>query len=225
MTHIEALASCLLEGDPDKAWSCIENYPKTARRDIHHHLITPAMRHIGHLWETNKITVADEHLATATCDFILSKLSFGIRKGPSADKAMFLCLDGEQHYLGLKMVDSLFREHGWETRYFGPDLPLEYALQTAEIWKPDVIGLSVSIVYHLPKLQQYVEALASLPGTPAILVGGRLAGMYNLRRHCSGNAVILKDLPETGEWLLDYRTGGQQSGTITSPPSPPLYQS
>ncbi|MFC7365992.1 MULTISPECIES: cobalamin B12-binding domain-containing protein [Bhargavaea] len=224
MTPIETLASCLLEGDPDKAWACIENYPETSRPDLYHHLLTPAMRHIGHLWETNKITVADEHLATATCDFILSKLAFSIGKERSGGKAMFLCLDGEQHYLGLKMVDSLFREQGWETRYFGPSLPLEYALQTAESWKPDIIGLSVSIVYHLPRLQQYVEAFSQLQKKPAILLGGRLTGMYDLRPHCTEDTVILGDLPETERWLQNFMTGGQQSGTTESIPSPPVFE-
>jgi MerR family transcriptional regulator, light-induced transcriptional regulator len=225
MTHIEALASCLLEGDPDKAWACIENYPESARPDVYHNLMTPAMRHIGHLWETNKITVADEHLATATCDFILSRLAYGIGKETSAGKAMFLCLDGEQHYLGLKMVDSLFKEHGWETRYFGPSLPLEYALHTAENWKPDVIGLSVSIVYHLPKLQQYVDAFSRLPENPAVLVGGRLTDLYNLRPHCKEDTVILRSLPETERWIQNDLTGGQQSGTTNSTPSPPVFES
>lgn len=222
MTHIESLASCLLEGDPDKAWACIKSYPKTARPDIYHHLITPAMQRIGQLWEHNEITVADEHLATATCDFMLSKLSFGISKAASAGKAMFLCLDGEQHYLGLKMVDSLFREQEWKTQYLGPNLPLEYALQKAESWKPDVIGLSVSIVYHLPRLRQYVEAFSKLPDKPVILLGGRLTGMYDLRPHCTEETVIVRDLPETGIWLQQYMRGGQQSGKTESIPSPPV---
>ncbi|WP_424237885.1 cobalamin B12-binding domain-containing protein [Bhargavaea ginsengi] len=225
MTHAETLASCLLEGDVDKAWACIRNYPETARPAIYHNLLTPAMRHIGHLWETNEITVADEHLATATCDFVLSKLSFNRRKDSTAGKAMLLCLDGEQHYLGLKMADSLFQEQGWETRYFGPSLPLEYALQTAESWKPDVIGLSVSIVYHLPKLKEYTEAFSQLPGSPTVLIGGRLTGMYDLRPYGSANTVILQDLPETERWIQNYATGGQQSGTINPTPSPSVLES
>ena len=225
MTYIETLASCLLEGDPDKAWACIEKYSGSSKPDVYHNLMTPAMRHIGFLWETNEITVADEHLATATCDFILSKLSYGMEKKPSAGKAMFLCLDGEQHYLGLMMVDSLFREYGWDTRYFGPSLPLEYALQTAETWKPDVIGLSVSIVYHLPQLRQYAEAFGRLPEKPALLLGGRLTDLYDLRPYCTGDTVIIRDLPETEQWILHHVTGGQQSGTTQFIPSSPVFES
>lgn len=222
MKHIEALASCLLEGDPDQAWACIQQYPDASKLDVYHNLITPAMQHVGHLWEMNQITVADEHLATATCDFILSKLVYHRENRQATGKAMFLCLDGEQHYLGLKMVNSLFQEQGWDTRYFGPSLPLEFALKSAENWKPDVIGLSVSIVYHLPKLKQYVQAFTALPDRPAILLGGRLTGQYDLRPYCSENTAILRDLPETEDWLRNYETGGQQHAS--SQPSPPVLE-
>ncbi|MET3576747.1 cobalamin B12-binding domain-containing protein [Bhargavaea ullalensis] len=224
MEPFEALASCLLEGDADQAWACVQRHPELSRRAVYQDLLTPAMQHVGHLWETNQITVADEHLATATCDFILSKFAFGRNEKPSAGRAMFLCLDGEQHYLGLKMVDSLFREQGWETKYFGPSLPLEFALQTAESWKPDVIGLSVSIVYHLPKLKEYAEAFAALPNKPVILLGGRLAGLYDLRSYITEHTVILRDLPETEEWLADHETGGLKNGRTEFAPPPSVFE-
>lgn len=211
MQQAEILASLLLEGNSVKVWENIQKHPELSRIEVYQNLITPAMQHIGHLWETNQITVADEHLATATCDFVLSKLAYQSEKRQSSQKAMFLCLDGEQHYIGLKMVNSLFEEHGWETKYFGPSLPLEYALKTAKDWKPSIIGLSVTIVYHLPKLKEYAEAFAKLPYKPAVILGGRLAGKYDLQPYCSDRTVILKDLPETKKWLQNYEAGGQQN--------------
>lgn len=211
MQQAEVLASLLLEGNSVKVWENIRKHPELSRIEVYQNLITPAMQHIGHLWETNQITVADEHLATATCDFVLSKLAYQSEKRQSSQKAMFLCLDGEQHYIGLKMVNSLFEEHGWETKYFGPSLPLEYALKTAKDWKPSIIGLSVTIVYHLPKLKEYAEAFAKLPYKPAVILGGRLAGKYDLQPYCSDRTVILKDLPETKKWLQNYEAGGQQN--------------
>ncbi|KKI88909.1 cobalamin-binding protein [Bacillus sp. SA1-12] len=212
MQHAETLASLLLEGNTSKVWGFIQkNHPELSRLQVYQNLITPAMQHIGLLWERNQITVADEHLATATCDFVLSRLAYGREKRQSAQKAMFLCLDGEQHYIGLKMVNSIFEEHGWETKYFGPSLPLEYALNTAKVWMPNVIGLSVSIVYHLLKLKEYTEEFSKLPHKPAVLLGGRLAVKYDLLPYCSQNTVILRDLSETKEWLKNYVAGGQQN--------------
>ncbi|MBM7649895.1 methanogenic corrinoid protein MtbC1 [Bacillus ectoiniformans] len=196
------LADYLLAGDQQAAIQCIQQNEDMTNLMIFHQLITPAMQYIGELWEKNEITVADEHLATATCDFVFSRLfSWQGDQSANGKKAILLCLEGEQHYLGLKMVSSLFVEHGWNVRFFGPNLPLEYALETAEKWKPDVIGLSVSIVYHLPHLKHYVKHLSSLSNRPVIMLGGRLAATHDLRPYCDGNTMILKDLLMANHWL------------------------
>jgi MerR family transcriptional regulator, light-induced transcriptional regulator len=70
---------------------------------------------------------------------------------------MSFCLEGETHFLGLKMVAALFGEHGCNVRNYGTSLPLEYACIGGNNWKPDLIGVSVSIVYHLPKLKEYMD--------------------------------------------------------------------
>ncbi|MDQ0858501.1 B12-binding domain-containing protein [Bacillus sp. V2I10] len=112
--------------------------------ELFEEIFTPAMQYAGELWENNEITVADEYLASAVCDFILSTLYPRMQISASAGrkKAMLLCVEGKQHDLGLKMVNSLFDEKGYETHYLGPNLPLEYAIQKAELWRPEIICLS-----------------------------------------------------------------------------------
>ncbi|PLT29599.1 cobalamin B12-binding domain-containing protein [Peribacillus deserti] len=198
----KAFARILLEGNVEAALEYIKQYNYFDRFSIFDHIVTPSLFYIGELWEQNEISVADEHLATGVCDFVLSRLYPPAGSaGSLAKKAMFFCLEGEQHYLGLKMVSSLFEEKGWSTRNLGPNLPLEYAFNYARDWRPNIIGLSVSIVYHLPKLKTCVEALAKLPYKPIILVGGRLAGKYDLEPYCENKAVILKDLESLESWV------------------------
>ena len=109
-------ADILLKGNTVLAWKYIESYKDEEILTIYEDIITPAMHRIGLLWENNKITVADEHIATAVCDFVLSRLS-NVHKSSQDSaprgRAMFLCLEGEQHYLGLKMANYLFVDHGW----------------------------------------------------------------------------------------------------------------
>ncbi|MGD7045626.1 cobalamin B12-binding domain-containing protein [Jeotgalibacillus proteolyticus] len=210
------LAGYLLEGNTAKAWKAIEQQKQLSLLDTYHEIITPAMQHVGFLWENNEISVADEHLATVTCDFIISRLAharLGKEKQHSR-RAMFLCLEGEQHYIGLKMVNSLFKENGWETKYFGSDLPAEFVVKSAEAWNPEVIGLSVSIVYHLPKLNEYITELGKLPKPPVIIVGGRLSDQYDLRPYCSEDTMILKDLIEMRDWLKNEQTTSKQDAAF-----------
>lgn len=168
------------------------------------------MRYIGDLWEHNSVTVADEHLASSVCDRLLSHYAAGLEPHEStADKAMFLCMEQEMHFLGLKMISSYFQEYGWQTRFYGPNLPLEYALIAAANWKPQVIGISVSMVYALPALSAYVEAFEALPHRPTVLLGGRLASRFRLQPHCSPATVILPELEDVRAWMRSYTEAGR----------------
>jgi hypothetical protein len=91
---------------------------------------------------------------------------------------------------------------------FGANLPLEYAQTQAKDWKPDLIGISVAILYHLPKLKDYLETLSKLGNGPKMLVGGRLSGLYDLSQYCTKETIILKDLNEVEAWLQVLRTEG-----------------
>jgi MerR family transcriptional regulator, light-induced transcriptional regulator len=212
-----ALAQLLLEGNQEESWELIEEERK-ANRDslfIYESIFTAAMRHIGYLWETNNITVADEHLATSTCDFLLARYLWQKKKDHHIDsigkKAMFLCVENEQHYLGLKMTSQLFSEAGWDTRFHGPNLPLEYVKKAAEEWKPDAICISFSILYHAEHLEPYIKELERLPNRPAIIVGGRLLEKYEFARHGSERTIFIKNLEGVKKWLDRHPLGVKSS--------------
>lgn len=103
-------------------------------------------------------------------------------------------------------------EHGWDARFYGADLPLEYALASALSWKPDAIGLSVSVVYHLPRLRGYVDAFGRLPREPAILLGGRLTEPYLAHGWAAERVVPTPGLLELSEWLAaDMERGARRT--------------
>jgi MerR family transcriptional regulator, light-induced transcriptional regulator len=205
ISDVEKLARLFLDGNHAEAMRFIKQQPNQSRMVLFRDLFTPAMYLIGELWENNEISVADEHLATGVCDFVLSRL-FQVSEENMGEKnkAMFLCLQGEQHYLGIKMINSLFEERDWETKYYGASLPLEYALKSALQWKPEVIGLSVSIIYNLPVLKNYVRTLAALPHKPVILIGGRLANKYDLEPYTNNQGIIINNLEQAETWLDEY---------------------
>ncbi|CEG28824.1 cobalamin B12-binding domain-containing protein [Bacillus sp. B-jedd] len=205
---IREFTGYLLEGNERLAWAFLDRNRFRSRKEVFEEIITPSMRHVGEMWENNEITVADEHIATGVCDFLISRLypPAGPADSMQVKKAMFLCVEGEAHYLGLKMAHLLFEEHGWDTLYFGPNLPLEYAAKKAADWKPDVIGLSVSIVYNLPMVKSYINELSKLSNRPAIILGGRMAGKYNSMED-AGEVYIVEDLSSLENWVKTIGTG------------------
>jgi MerR family transcriptional regulator, light-induced transcriptional regulator len=201
------LAQLLLEGNQDDSWALIEQECEESKESLYifEKIITPAMRQIGYMWETNKITVADEHLATSTCDFLLARYNWEKRRtlqiSPNGRRAMFLCVENEQHYLGLKMASQLFNEYGWETKFHGPNLPLEYVVKAAQEWKANVICLSFSILYHAEHLSPYIQALEKLPNQPVVIVGGRLLDQYEFHRYGSDRTIFHKNMEDVKNWL------------------------
>ncbi|AQQ54014.1 cobalamin B12-binding domain-containing protein [Planococcus lenghuensis] len=202
----KALARLFLDGEETKALTEIQAYlAEHSKKELYHDLLTPAMIHIGELWERNEISVADEHLATAICDFVMSAVDIRPVSLPSdgSKTALVLGVEGEQHYLGLKMTASLLRENGWSVHYLGPDLPLDHALAAAERWQPDAIGLSAALAYRAPAVRKFVEAFLELQPAPVIFIGGRAVSAADLS-HLEQEGVLLFDnLHQLERWIRE----------------------
>ncbi|NMO98112.1 cobalamin B12-binding domain-containing protein [Paenibacillus lemnae] len=205
--EIEHMAELMLSGSTEACWSKVISCIEAGRNSlyIYDQLLTPAMRYVGSLWEQNLITVAEEHLASGVCDTLIARYGFMVKPEQGhGRRAMFLCVEDEHHDLGIKMAASLFQEQGFDTRFYGRNLPLEAAMLSAMNWKPEVIGLSASIVYHLPKLKDYVEGLKSLSYRPDIVVGGRLIERYGIQETLGDRALFFPDLLQLNHWLMHY---------------------
>ncbi|WP_304457859.1 cobalamin B12-binding domain-containing protein [Alicyclobacillus sendaiensis] len=210
MLSVSKLVEALLEGDEERAWAIVDAHARGGANSayIFDALLGGAMVRIGELWEMNAISVADEHLASSVCERLMQRYeSAYVEKpeGPPRGRAMLFCVEGEQHDLGLKMVATAFREAGYETRAYGRNLPLEYARLAAMRWHPDIVGISVSIIYHLPKLKAYVEALDALAYRPQIVVGGRLARLYDIRPYVNARTLVFPDILTLQSWLESPR--------------------
>ncbi|KOO47647.1 cobalamin B12-binding domain-containing protein [Priestia koreensis] len=211
--RVKEFVNCLLAGDQDCAWEIVleEIQQGKSSLETYETLITKAMQITGDLWENNVISVADEHVATTTCDYILSRYRFHKKiQGNTSEetpKAMFLCLEQEEHFIGLKMVSQLFEEHGWNTRFLGANLPIRYAEEMAKEWKPDIVGLSVTIPYHVERLSEYVKTLDQLENRPVVMVGGRLLPLLDFTSHCSEETLLIPNLHELNSWLNSYKSG------------------
>ncbi|MCM3784973.1 cobalamin-dependent protein [Neobacillus mesonae] len=203
----EQFAEDMVRGKTEECWDKLLQHVDSGRNSlfIFEQLLAPAMRYVGSLWEHNLITVADEHLASGVCEVLLTR--YAALKKPSTNngyRAMLLCVKDEAHYFGLKMVSTIFEEHGFDTRFYGQNLPLEYARLSALNWKPDIIALSVSIAYHLPTLLEYIEAFEQLVHRPVIMIGGRIIEKYSIQEAVADRAVFLSDMLELDKWIMSY---------------------
>jgi MerR family transcriptional regulator, light-induced transcriptional regulator len=172
--------AAILDGSRDGAWEVVDRARREAGMDVRSlylEVFQPALRQIGALWQENRISVADEHLATAITQSVMARLYAGAFPGaPGAGRTLLAaCADSERHEVGLRMICDLLELEGWDTSYLGASVPLPSLVQMAVERRPDVVALSAALLPHVPRLERAIEALRArlADEAPLVMVGGR----------------------------------------------------
>lgn len=146
-------------------------------RALYLDVFQPALREIGRLWQQNRITVADEHLATAITQAAMARLyerlfAAAAGHGPSMIAA---CAEGERHEVGLRMVCDILELEGWDTVFLGAAVPTPDLVRLICERKPEVVALSASIGPNVPGVETAIRSIREKCGNepPLIVVGGR----------------------------------------------------
>jgi methanogenic corrinoid protein MtbC1 len=146
-------------------------------RALYLELFQPALREIGRLWQQNRLTVADEHLATAITQSAMARVYDRLFAGAGDQGPLLVaaCADSERHEVGLRMVCDLLEMEGWDTVFLGPAVPLDDLVRMVRQRRPQVVALSAAIAPNVPRVAQAIRAIReALPGgAPLIAVGGR----------------------------------------------------
>lgn len=147
-------------------------------RELYLDVFQPVLREIGRLWQENRITVADEHLATAITQAAMARLYDRVfldgREG-AGPLLLAACAEQERHELGLRMLCDVLEMEGWDTVFLGASVPVEDLVGMVVERRPAVVALSAAIAPHLPRVREAIGAIRrAVPRDgPVIAVGGR----------------------------------------------------
>lgn len=158
--------------------------------DLYLHVLQPAQREIGRLWQVNSISVAVEHYATATAQQILHRLSRMVPAQTQRNARIIgICGEGEHHCVGLEMVCSLCQLDGWDTYFIGANTPTDSAIALARELQPDIVAVSMTTLIALQSTRILIAKLKeAMPGT-AIVAGGYAATLgHDLWKSFSADA-------------------------------------
>jgi methanogenic corrinoid protein MtbC1 len=146
----------------------------TPVRDIYLQVFQPVQREVGRLWQTNQISVALEHYATAATQLIMSQLYPRIFSTEKTGRRLIAtCVGGELHEIGVRMVADFFEMDGWDTTYLGANTPTSGILQMLADRKANVLAISATMTPHVSAVaEMIVRVRASDVGKVHILVGG-----------------------------------------------------
>jgi len=145
--------------------------------DIHSHLVAPALREIGLLWQKSQITAADEHTATEICRYVLFRLLDDVAREPRLPyTALVAAVTGEEHAFGAEILAGYLDLKGWNTVFLGRSAPAEDIVEAARSTGCQVVFLSVALIANLPAAGSLAAALRNLATHPKVIIGGRAAG-------------------------------------------------
>ncbi len=134
-------------------------------------VLGPTQQQVGHLWQSNRWSVAQEHAATAVVDGVLGAIALQASpRRTGRGSVLVACVEGEYHSLAARLGVELLRYDGWEVAFLGASLPASDLQGFTAIAAPDVVVLSCTVPLFLPGGGRCFAALAEI-GVPAVAAG------------------------------------------------------
>ena len=144
--------------------------------DLYVGLFQAAQYEVGSLWQEKKITVAEEHMATAITQYVMGQVYSRLEQPERGSGRMVITgIEGELHQVGANMVADVLEARGWNVRFLGTNMPHEAVLQAVEEHKADAVGISATLFLSVPKAVRLVEGLRQRfhSSCPRVILGGR----------------------------------------------------
>jgi MerR family transcriptional regulator, light-induced transcriptional regulator len=173
----EAYVGALLAGQRSAALTVAEQCLQEgfSIADIYVEVVAAALHRVGYLWETNRISVAHEHIATAITQMVIASLYPRITRSDSPrGRAVVTGVAGEMHQVGANLLADALEAKGWIITFLGSDVPTRALLDTVEGVNPDLLCVSTTLAIHLPFAAEVIHKVRERfgPERPEILVGG-----------------------------------------------------
>ncbi|MFI6623127.1 B12-binding domain-containing protein [Streptomyces sp. NPDC050528] len=139
-------------------------------------VIAKVQGRVGEEWAANRLSVAQEHAATAINERVVAALGLhsATRGVPTRGRITVACPDGEWHALPARLLAEVLKLRGWHVDYLGAQVPAPHLIAHLHRTDADAIALSSSIATRLPTAHAAITACQAV-GVP-VLVGGAAFG-------------------------------------------------
>jgi len=169
-----------------------------------HEVVAPFNRLVGEAWLRGRMQVFEEHAYTESLQVVLRHALHALPRAgqPARPVVVLSTFPGEQHSLGLLMVESLLTLEGCHCVSLGVQTPIWDLVLAAEALKADVVVLSFSGVMNPNVVLEGLQELrGKLPATVSVWAGGSASIIQ--RRPVTGVEALgsLHDLkPALARW-------------------------
>jgi methanogenic corrinoid protein MtbC1 len=138
-------------------------------------VIAAVQRKVGREWAANRLSVAQEHAATAINDRVIATFGHVLRRPePRLGRITVACVDGEWHAMPARLLAEVLRLRGFHVDYLGAQVPAPHLVAHLHRTGPDAVALSSSIATRLPTAHATITACQAA-ATP-VIAGGAAFG-------------------------------------------------
>lgn len=140
-------------------------------------VLVPAVARVGAEWHDGRLSIWQEHRASAITDRLLGEIARNPR-GRRRGTVMVAAVEGDRHSLPTTMAAMALRDANWRVHHLGADIPDQEILDFCSSQHVDVAVLTVTDAdraAHATSLGRRIEA----SGVP-VLVGGPGRSLHEL---------------------------------------------
>jgi MerR family transcriptional regulator, light-induced transcriptional regulator len=147
--------------------------------------IAPLITRIGEAWSRNELGIFEEHLFSQHLEKLFRTTLANLPPQIGSPRVLLTTLSGEEHSLGLLMVEALLVVEDAYPVLLGPQTPIDEIVRAARVKQVDAVCLSFSISYSATLAAQGLRDLRQmLPAHIEIWAGGY--GIKPIRKPIEG---------------------------------------
>ncbi|MBL0289350.1 MAG: MerR family transcriptional regulator [Betaproteobacteria bacterium] len=171
--------------------------------------VTPLNRAVGEAWMRGELQVFEEHLYTEQLQVALRTAINAFPRQTGTPKVLLTTFPGEQHGLGLLMVEALLVPEGAQCISLGIQTPLEDIRRAALAHKVQLVALSFSGAFPVRQATEGLAALRrELPSSITLWAGGEMT--RRVRKTLPG-VILIPDLAASIGALKSWRVHWAQA--------------
>lgn len=150
---------------------------------------------VGNEWAGGQLQIFEEHLYTEQVKALLRQSINNLPAGTRRPRVLLTTVPGEQHLLGVLMVEALLALRGISAVSLGAQTPLHEIAAAAVAHDVQVVALSFSLAFPARQLTPVVSELrALLPAHIPIWIGGMGASRFSGKLPGIERLVSLADI-------------------------------
>jgi MerR family transcriptional regulator, light-induced transcriptional regulator len=147
--------------------------------DLCERVIAPALRRVGDDWAAGRISIAQEHRASAICERLIAAHARQPAGRPHGT-AVVATPPGERHSLPALMAAACLREDRWRVHHLAADLPVEEVTRLADQVGASLVVLSSARTQKARQAQQAARSMAATRPHLNVLAGQPGDHLYDL---------------------------------------------